>query len=113
MRRRNVQDAFVGEGTGAHDTGELPSLEELDDAVEYEIKEGTTMLVVPHGTPDEDVFENYTRIGFNITLEDGTMLSITIEEGSEGVTISKRSSESPEPDEHFGLSALKNVPGAI
>ncbi len=115
MKRRNVQEAFIGESSGAeaHETGELPALEEMDDAVEFEIKEGTLLIVVPHATPDNEVFDNYHRIGVNVTLEDGTVYSISIEEGSVGVTVSYRGPDAPKPDEHMGLSSIGNIPGAV
>jgi hypothetical protein len=115
MKRRNVQDAFIGESTGAeaHDTGELPALEEMDDAVEFEVSSGTLMVVVPHATPDNEVFDNYHRIGVNLTLEDGTVYSISIEEGSVGVTVSYRGPDAPRADEHTGHSSIENIPGAV
>jgi hypothetical protein len=81
--------SFTGEPTGeeAHDTGELPAIEELDDAVDFTVMGGTFTLVVPHTTPDNDVLHNFIRFCASLTLEDGTVVNINVEEGSVGVDV--------------------------
>lgn len=88
MKRRNVQMAFTGEPTGeeAHDTGELPAIEELDDAVDYAITGGTFTLVVPHTTPDNQVLQKPNRFIMTFTLEDGTTIHIQAEASGVGIT---------------------------
>ena len=59
MKRRNVQLAFIGEGSAP--TADLDSLVDGDEAVEVEIRSGQLTVVVVPGTPDDRIFEEPTR----------------------------------------------------
>src|ERR1700742_5059905 len=57
MKRRNVQMAFVGEGVSANDDVSIDQLVDGDEAVDIDVRGGKLMVVVPAGTPDDQIFE--------------------------------------------------------
>ena len=83
MKRRNVQEAFVGEPTG-RPTGALDNYADGDEAVDIEVRSGKVMLTVPAGTPDDQVFESQSFLGGELELEDGRVLSFEIQGGAVG-----------------------------
>jgi hypothetical protein len=110
MKRQNVQDAFVGEGN-PHQEG-VRVAATGDEAVELAVVGGRVLVVVPAGTPDDQLFESQDRVLGELQLEDGTLLSFTIEDGSTGAQIgTTRSNNSKETRHHEGLSSL-NVPSS-
>ena len=80
MKRRNVQEAFVGEPTG-DPTQSLDNYAEGDEAVDIGVRGGKVQLLVPAGTPDGDVFDAQTFLGGELELEDGRVLSFQIHDG--------------------------------
>jgi hypothetical protein len=108
MKRRNVQLAFIGEGSAP--SADLDSLVDGDEAVEVEIKGGQLMVVVVPGTEDDRIFEAPKRLGGQLLLEDGRTLSFEIEGEAIGALFSA-SRVGEQADTHPGLSALPNVPG--
>jgi hypothetical protein len=110
MKRQNVQDAFVGEGN-PHQEG-VRVADTGDEAVEFNVVRGRVLVVVPAGTPDDEIFEAQDRVLGELTLEDGTVLSFTIEDGSTGAQIgTTRTANTREMAHHEGLSSL-NVPSS-
>jgi hypothetical protein len=109
VKRRNVQEAFVGEPTG-DPTEPLEHYAEGDDAVDIEVRGGKVQLVVPAGTPDDKVYEAHTFLGGELELEDGRVLSFTIEDGAVGAQAAVRTQ--PENERGVGLSTL-DVPGGV
>ena len=81
MKRRNVQMAFVGEGTESGDDA-VDQLVDGDEAVDIEVKGGKLMVVVPAGTPDEQIFEAAQTLGGELVLENGMRLSFTLEDAA-------------------------------
>ena len=110
MKRRNVQEAFVGEPTG-DPTQHLDNYAEGDEAVDVEVRGGKLMLLVPSGTPDGDVFERRTFLGGELELEDGRVLSFEIQDGAVGAQATLKSPD--ESDRGSGLSSIPDVPGAV
>jgi hypothetical protein len=110
VKRRNVQEAFVGEPTG-DPTQSLDNYAEGDEAVDVEVRGGKVQLVVPAGTPDSQVFEAQRRIGGELVLEDGRVLSFAIEEGAVGAQANIV--EQPDVDRGAGLSSIPDVPGGV
>jgi hypothetical protein len=110
MKRRNVQEAFVGEPTG-DPTQHLDNYAEGDEAVDVEVRSGKIMLLVPSGTPDGDVFERRTFLGGELELEDGRVLSFEIQDGAVGAQANLRQAD--ERDRGAGLSSIPDVPGAV
>ena len=110
MKRRNVQEAFVGEPSGGASSA-LDNYAEGDEAVEIEIKGGKIMLVVPAGTPDEQVFEERTFVGGDVVLENGKILSFQIQGGAVGAQATVRAHG--ESDRGVGLSSLPDIPGGV
>lgn len=108
MKRRNVQMAFVGEGVSASDL-DAENLVEGDEAVDVEVRGGKLMLVVPAGTPDDQVFDAATNLGGELELENGIRFSFTIEEAAVGAQYSATRTKATE-DNHEGLSSLPDVP---
>lgn len=107
MERRNVQEAFVGEPTG-NAFQHLENYADGDEAVNLEVRGGTIQLVVPANTPDPEVFDRYSFIGGELTLEDGRVLSFQIQGdavGAQSAVIAR-----PEEDRGVGLSSIPNVP---
>lgn len=85
MKRLSIQDSFIGEGNPNQEGVRASSSGE--DAVELAITGGRILIVVPSGTPDDQVFEAQERVLGEILLEDGTTLSFTIEDDSTGAQI--------------------------
>jgi hypothetical protein len=106
MKRQNVQDAFAGEGN-PHQEG-VRVAATGDEAVELNVLKGRVLVVVPAGTPDGDVFEQQERVLGELHLEDGTILSFTIEDGATGAYIgTTQAANRKESARHEGLSSLQ------
>jgi hypothetical protein len=110
VKRRNVQEAFVGEPT-SNPTEHLDNYADGDDAVDVGVRGGKVMLVVPAGTPDDDVFQQHTFLGGELELEDGRVLSFEIQDGAVGAQATVKSND--ERDRGAGLSSLPDVPGGV
>ena len=110
MKRQNVQDAFVGEGN-PHQEG-VRVAATGDEAIELNVVRGHVMVVVPAGVPDEQLFEKQERILGELHLENGTILSFSIEDGASGAYVgTTQADNSKETAHHDGLNSL-NVPSA-
>ena len=82
MKRRNVQQAFVGEGSASQDA--LAEGNDGDDAVEFDIRGGRIMLTIPATTPDDQVLGHQGYLTGELILEDGHRLSFEIQDGAVG-----------------------------
>ena len=107
MKRRNVQMAFVGEGTESGDDA-VDQLVDGDEAVDIDVRGGKLMVVVPAGTPDDEIFDAATNLGGELVLENGMRFSFTLEDAAVGAQYS--ATRNQEDDTHVGLSSLPNVP---
>jgi hypothetical protein len=110
VKRRNVQLAFVGEGL-AQDDRDVESLVEGDEAVEIAVKTGSLTVVVPAGTPDEQIFDAATTLGGELVLENGATLSFEIQDEATGARFSSTAAGTRRTDSHEGLSSIPDVPG--
>lgn len=108
MKRRNVQMAFVGEGVSGGNTAP-EQLVEGDEAVDIDVRGGKLMVVVPAGTPDEQIFDAARNLGGELELENGMRFSFTLEEAAVGAQFSA-TQERQRDDTHEGLSSLPDVP---
>ena len=108
MKRRNVQLAFIGEGSAP--TADLDSLVDGDEAIEIEIRGGQLTVVVVPGTSDDRIFESPKRLGGQLVLEGGRTLSFEIEGEAIGALFSG-GHVGDQADTHTDLSGLPNVPG--
>lgn len=108
MKRRNVQEAFVGEPDENSLSGHLDNMESGDDAVDIEVRGGKIQVVVPSGTPDERLFEDHSFLGGELELEDGRVLSFQIQDGAIGAHVIALSHQ--EDDRGAGLSSIPNIP---
>jgi hypothetical protein len=108
MKRQNVQDAFAGEGD-PHQEG-LRVSATGDEAVEYNVTQGRVLVVVPAGTPEKDVFAYQERVLGELHLEDGTILSFTIEDGATGAFIGTTLAQTPKEFRHHGGLSSIDVP---
>jgi hypothetical protein len=99
--------AFVGEGTESGDDA-VDQLVDGDEAVDIEVKGGKLMVVVPAGTPDDQIFEAAQNLGGELVLENGMRFSFTLEDAAVGAQYS--ASRNEEDDTHVGLSSLPDVP---
>lgn len=108
MKRRNVQMAFVGEGVSSENTS-IEQLVEGDEAVDVEVLGGKLMIVVPAGTPDDQIFDDARSLGGELELENGLRFSFTLEEAAVGAQFSATRTKERE-DTHEGLSSLPDVP---
>jgi hypothetical protein len=111
MQRRNVQLAFVGEGNADEQTN-IDNLVEGDEAVDIEVTGGKLMLVVPAGTPDEQLFEAASVLGGELVLENGLRLSFEIQQGATGAQFAA-TAQGVEQDRGAGLSSLPDIPGGV
>lgn len=110
MKRQNVQDAFIGE-SNPHQEG-VRVAATGDEAVELKVVTGRVLVVVPAGTPDNEIFDQQDRVLGELHLEDGTIFSFTIEDGSTGAYFGVTKESTPEDSTpHEGLSSL-DVPDA-
>ena len=110
VKRRNVQEAFVGEPTG-DPTQSLDNYAEGDEAVDIEVRGGKLQLLVPAGTPDGQVWDAHTFLGGELELEDGRVLSFQIQGDAAGAQAALRRED--ERDRGVGLSSIPNVPGGV
>jgi hypothetical protein len=110
VKRRNVQEAFVGEPTG-NPMQSLDNYADGDEAVDVAVRGGKVQLVVPAGTPDGEVFEHHSFLGGELELEDGRVLSFQIQDGAVGAQAAVRSDD--EHDRGVGLSSIPDVPGGV
>jgi len=110
VKRRNVQEAFVGEPTGDPNQS-LDNYAEGDEAVDIEVRGGKVQLVVPAGTSDSDMYEARTFLGGELELEDGRVLSFTIEDGAVGAQANVHARD--EEERGVGLSSIPDVPGGV
>jgi hypothetical protein len=110
VKRRNVQEAFVGEPTG-DPTQHLANYAEGDEAVDVDVRGGKVMLLVPAGTPDDQVFERHGYLGGELELEDGRVLSFEIQDGAVGAQATVKPREPS--DRGVGLSSIPDVPGGV
>jgi hypothetical protein len=110
VKRRNVQEAFVGEPTG-NPMESLDNYADGDEAVDVAVRGGKVQLVVPAGTPDGDVFEHHSFLGGELELEDGRVLSFQIQDGAVGAQVTVRGDD--ERDRGAGLSSIPDVPGGV
>jgi hypothetical protein len=110
MKRRNVQEAFVGEPTTSP-TDSLDNYAEGDEAVDIAVRGGKVQMVVPAGTPDDQVFQAQTFLGGELELEDGRVLSFQIQDGAVGAQANIRPRD--EADRGVGLSSIPDVPGGV
>ena len=81
MKRVNIQDAFIGEAN--------PGVEgldaiESDEAVVVKVRAGELTIVVPSGTPDEDLVIEATVIRGELRLEHERVMTFEIQDGAEG-----------------------------
>ena len=109
MKRRNVQMAFVGEGSTAADMAP-ENLVQGDEAVDIEVTSGKIMIVVPAGTPDDQIFDEASLFGGELELENGLRVSFEIRDEAMGAQFTA-SKEKQRDDDHEGLSSLPDVPG--
>ena len=107
MKRRNVQMAFVGEGTESGDDA-VDQLVDGDEAVDIEVRGGHLMVVVPAGTPDDQIFDAAQNLGGELVLENGMRFSFTLEDAAVGAQFS--ATREKQDDTHVGLSSLPDVP---
>ena len=110
VKRRNVQEAFIGEPTG-DPTQSLDNYAEGDEAVDIDVRGGKVQLLVPAGTLDDDVFEARTFLGGELVLEDGRVLSFQIQDGAIGAQAAVH--KAFESDRGVGLSSIPDVPGGV
>jgi hypothetical protein len=110
MKRRNVQEAFVGEPTG-NPTDHLDNYADGDDAIDLQVRGGKVMMLVPSGTADPEVFEHHTFLGGELELEDGRVLSFEIQDGAVGAQATIKRPD--ERDRGVGLSSIPDVPGGV
>jgi hypothetical protein len=80
MKRRNVQQAFVGEGSQEA----LAEGNDGDDAVEFDLRGGRIMLTVPATAPDDQALGHQGSLTGELILEDGHRLSFEIQDGAVG-----------------------------
>jgi hypothetical protein len=110
VKRRNVQEAFVGEPT-SNPNQSLDNYAEGDEAVDIEVRGGKVQLIGPAGTPDGDVFDAHTILGGELELEDGRILSFQIQDGAVGAQANVREPE--DSQRTSGLSSIPDVPGGV
>ena len=110
MKRRNVQEAFVGEPTGDPNQS-LNNYAEGDEAVDIDVRGGKVQLLVPAGTPDDEVFDAQTFLGGELELEDGRVLSFQIQGDAVGAQAAVHQRD--ERQRNVGLSSITDVPSGV
>jgi CBS domain-containing protein len=107
MKRLNIKDAFVGEPSGAADGSD----EEGDEAVVLAVRGGEIVLVVPSGTPDEQVLGNPSIIRGALRLENERVLSFEICDGATGAFFEDESAELHRRRQESGSVGLSSIEG--
>jgi hypothetical protein len=107
MKRRNVQQAFVGEPNPNQEG--LAAEHEGDDAIELQTRGGRLVVTVPAATPDDQVLEHQGYLSGELTLEDGRVLSFEIQDGAVGAQWNIRETAS---EGSAGLSTIE-PPGGV
>ena len=110
VKRRNIQEAFVGEPTG-DPMQSLDNYADGDEAVDIGVRGGKVQLVVPAGTPDGAVFDAHRFLGGELELEDGRVLSFQIQDGAVGAQASVLAEN--ERQRGSDLSSIPDVPGGV
>ena len=110
VKRRNIQEAFVGEPTG-DPTQSLDNYADGDEAVDIAVRGGKVQLLVPAGTPDDKVFDAHTFVGGELVLENGRILSFQIQDGAVGAQAAMHNDD--ERERGVGLSSIPDVPGGV
>ena len=115
MKRRNVQQGFVGEPDPSQEG--LETQGEGEDAIEFDVRRGRIMVTVPAVTADDRVLEHNGYLSGELVLEDGRTLSFEIQDGAVGAQWNALEGESvkgaDEPtQEGVGLSTLE-PPGGV
>lgn len=115
MKRRNIQQGFVGEPNPTQEG--LEAQDEGQDAVEVQVKGGRIMVTVSATTPDDQALAQQGYLSGELTLEDGRTLTFEIQDGAEGaqwnVLEDQSVKEAGEPtQEGVGLSTLE-PPGGV
>ena len=110
VKRRNVQEAFIGEPTG-DPTQSLDNYADGDETVDIAVRGGKVQLVVPAGTPDDEVFDRQSFVGGELELEDGRVLSFQIQGGAVGAQVAVHADD--QGDRGSGLSSIPDVPGGV
>ena len=72
------------------------------------VSQPNPLVVVPAGTPDDQIFEAAQNLGGELVLENGMRFSFTLEDAAVGAQFS--ASRNQEDDTHVGLSSLPDVP---
>jgi hypothetical protein len=110
VKRRNVQEAFIGEPTG-DPMQSLDNYADGDEAVDIAVRGGKVQLLVPAGTPDDEVFDAHTFLGGELVLEDGRILSFQIQDGAVGAQAAVHTDDGRQRG--VGLSSIPDVPGGV
>ncbi|MGI8916745.1 MAG: hypothetical protein ACR2JY_23725 [Chloroflexota bacterium] len=86
MRRRNIKQAFVGEGDPGQEGLNVEG--EGQEDVEFNIKNGHIAFVVPAGTPDAAVFDKHVFVHAELVLENGAHVTIGLQADTVGGRVS-------------------------
>ena len=112
MKRRNVQQAFVGEG--GQDA--LAEGNDGDDAVEFDLRGGHIMLIAAATTPDDQALGHQGYLTGELILEDGHRLRFEIQDGAVGAQWNIHAAATVQSTDelagHAGLSTLE-PPGGV
>jgi hypothetical protein len=106
VHRRNIKQAFAGEGDPDQEGLEVEG--EGQEDVEYRVASGHIAFVVPSGTPEEAVFDKHVFAHAELLLEDGSRVTIGLHADTVGGRISivgPDTVQEPEP----GLSEASAV----
>lgn len=115
MKRRNVQQAFVGEPNPTQEG--IAAQYEGEDAIDINVNGGRVMVTVPAATPDDQILQHQGYLSGELTLEDGRTLTFEIQDGAEGAQWNVlegqgvKSADDP-TREGVGLSTLE-PPGGV
>jgi len=113
MKRRNVQQAFVGEGSSSQDA--LAEGDDGDDAVEFDLR-GGVMLTAAATTPDDQALGHQGYLSGELILEDGHRLRFEIQNGAVGAQWNIHAGETVQSTDalagNAGLSTLE-PPGGV
>ena len=112
MKRRNVQQAFVGEGS----QDALAEGNDGDDAVEFDLRGGRILLTAAGTTPDDQALGHQGYLTGELILEDGHRLRFEIQDGAVGAQWNIHAGETVQSTDalagNAGLSTLE-PPGGV
>jgi hypothetical protein len=112
MRRRNIKQAFVGEGDPDQEGLEVEG--EGQEDVAFRVEGGHIAFVVPSGTPEDQVFDRQSFTHAELVLENGYRVTIGIQADTVGARVGvNRGGEAREAEHDLSEASVTTQGDAV